>query len=96
MKICATCCLDLRACIKASGMDLERCFPFDIASSLAGFLCGWPALSLCNDTLPHRGLDIWAASVGLSIIWRDLRAQEAYIELQRGRYRFSVDPTEQE
>ena len=79
-------------------MDLEQLIAFDIASTLAGFVSGWPDIWPWGK-LPHRGLALWATSVSVRIIWRDLRSQESFLALQRGTPSFegfSVDPTLQE
>ena len=79
-------------------MDLEQLIAFDIASTLVGFVSDWPDIWPWGK-LPHRGLALWATSVSVRIIWRDLRSQESFLELQRETRSgegFSVDPTLQE
>ena len=79
-------------------MGLEQLIAFGIASTLAGFVSGWPDMWPWSK-LPHRGLALWATSVSVRIIWRDLRSQESFLALQRGIRSFegcSVDPTLQE
>jgi hypothetical protein len=67
---------------QALSMDLEQLFAFDIASTIAGYVSGWPDIFPWAN-YPPQGLALWVCSTGVRAIWVSVRANEVYLKLLR-------------